>query len=215
VIFVMSLFVAMAAQALACDHPYFPVKEGASWVYLSSSAGLSDSTMTQSESGVTDSSFTLTTVIDDFSQSINWACGPEGLTQMNYASNTAGFEFETINVSGITLPPAADWVAGKEWDSSYEVKGQMVQEGASLDVEGTVMIHQKIVGNETVTVAAGTFETVKVDSTFTMQMVSKVAGMSVPLNFSFNGSSYYVSGVGMVKSTGEGFSTELQSYTIP
>jgi hypothetical protein len=134
---------------------------------------------------------------------------------MNYASNSTGFSFETMSATGITFPPASEWQVDKAWDSSYEVKGSMTREGVAIEVEGTVAIHQTIVAEEPVTVAAGSFDTLKIDSVISMNMSSKVMGVAVPISFTVNSSSYYAKDVGMVKSTGEGYSTELTTYSIP
>lgn len=202
-------------QVFACDYPYFPIRDGASWTYQTTGTGIGNSDMTQTISDVTDSSFSYTTTLTDFTQTVNWQCGDEGLLQMNYASNSSGFTFETLSATGISFPPASEWQVGKEWDSSYEVKGSMVQEGVIVEVEGTVAVHQKIAAEESVTVAAGSFDTLKIDSAITMNLSSKMMGMSIPISLTVNSSSYYAKDVGMVKSLGEGYSSELTTYSIP
>jgi len=78
-------------------------------------------------------------------------------------------------------------------------------------------------GKETITVPAGTFEAVKLQSNSTVDIMSAFAGADAPITFNGTTITWYAPGVGYVKSVengdfgGEAFSatTELQSYSIP
>jgi hypothetical protein len=205
-------------HGLACDHPYFPVREGASWTYRSSGAGI-ETIHTQRISDVTADSFKTTTTFDDVVQETGWRCDERGLSQLDYASDVEDFHLETLETDGVSFPPAEAWAVGASWENSFEVAGSMVQEGMSLSVSGTVTNVERIIAQETVTVAAGTFEAYRVEVATTMQMSSEVMGMTIPLGLSFASTSWYAEGVGLVKSeTDAGVGTvvtELTDYAIP
>jgi len=78
-------------------------------------------------------------------------------------------------------------------------------------------------GTESITVPAGIFEATKIQSNSTIDIVTIFEGIEVPIKFNGTTISWYVPGIGFVKSVengdfgGTAFSatTELQSYNIP
>ena len=78
-------------------------------------------------------------------------------------------------------------------------------------------------GRETITVPAGTFEAVKIQSNSTIDISTSFEGIEVPVKFNGTTISWYVPGIGFVKSVENGdfggtafaATTELQSYSIP
>jgi hypothetical protein len=72
-------------------------------------------------------------------------------------------------------------------------------------------MNRSVMGTEEVTVPAGTYTALKVKSHMTMES----ADLPVPMNTAVDSIEYWVKGVGMVKSVGEGATIEAQSVTLP
>jgi hypothetical protein len=205
----------LLGAALACDHPYFPIREGAGWSYQTSSPGLAPYSYQQSLRDVSAERFTMVSVFDDFTQEITWNCSESGLTATEYGSSTPGFTFETLAVSGVTMPPAGEWRVGTEWENSFEVQGSMTQEGVTVALSGTIATKSRIVAQEQIKVAAGSFTAHKIESQSAMRLVSNVLGMMIPMNFDSISWAWYAEGVGLVRSETDGSVTELTAYSIP
>jgi hypothetical protein len=79
------------------------------------------------------------------------------------------------------------------------------------------------IGNESVTVPAGTFDALKVTVNVTLNVDATYEGITLPVSFSGDYTYWFAPNVGWVKASGTGnvlgssFSdtTELQSYSIP
>jgi len=205
----------LLGAALACDHPYFPIREGASWSYQTSSPGFASYSYQQSLRDVSAEHFTMVSVFDDFTQEITWSCSESGLIATEYGSSAPGFTFETLSVSGVTMPPAGEWRAGTEWENGFKVQGSMTQEGVTVALSGSITTKNRIVAQEQVTVTAGSFTAYKVESQSAMRLTSNVMGMMIPMNFDSTSWAWYVEGVGLVRSEAEGSVTELTAYNIP
>ena len=90
-------------------------------------------------------------------------------------------------------------------------------------VQRDVFSAMQEMGRETITVPAGTFEAVKIQSNSTIDISTSFEGIEVPVKFNGTTISWYVPGIGFVKSVENGdfggtafaATTELQSYSIP
>jgi hypothetical protein len=98
---------------------------------------------------------------------------------------------------GTRRPPADQLKVGTTWNNTVNVTGSM---GSGTAVTGTISTSNKIAAEEKVTVVAGTFDALRVDGTVTEALNSSIAGRTVPLNITMQMSSWYASGVGLVKS---------------
>ena len=95
--------------------------------------------------------------------------------------------------------------------------------GQSAEANGDESATFTALGVESVSVPAGTFEAMKVEVVTTININATFQGTTVPVTFTGTTTSWYVQGVGWVKSvsTSEfgGISSsdtiELQSYSIP
>ena len=94
---------------------------------------------------------------------------------------------------------------GYTWTSTYTLSAEVNLEGFSQTMQIQVSIDHTISAIEAVTVPAGTFpEAYRVDSTGSIEMLMIMGESSNPLSsFAFNFSTWYVEGLGMVKSSSE------------
>lgn len=91
------------------------------------------------------------------------------------------------------------------------------------EAAGTVQMSFNAVGNESVTVPAGTFDALKVNVEVAINVNATYEGITLPVSFSGAYTYWFAPGVGWVKANGTGNvlgssftdTTELQSYKIP
>lgn len=214
----------------ACENPVYPVRQGAAWTYASSGGPNGTFAYTDTITEVRADGFTLTSQFTEFTRAQEWACNPEGLKALQLGGGTtAGIsiqgmtaEFTTLDITGISLPK--EITAGMQWQYALKMQGSVAmpgeQQAQSTGIYTTVM---QEIGRETVRVAAGTFEAVKIQVNSSVDITASFEGVEVPIKFNGISIIWYAPGVGYVKSVengdfgGTAFSavTELQTYTIP
>ena len=217
---------APTAVATLCGVPYYPVRAGLEKQYRVSysTRGLPPATYTETHADITADSFKLRYAFPDLTVDTGWNCTPEGMVALEYGKldfareQNTRFKLETVGRSGVTVPATPVWRVGGTWKSRYEIKSTISagQKGEPQgEGTGTIEIENRIIGEEEVTVAAGKFRALKVESVFKMQMTVRVSTMSVPTSTDMKNISWFAEGVGMVKaeSTGDfaGATTELVS----
>lgn len=191
-----------------CDHRYFPVKEGWVWTYKSSLEG---KTHTITMSKVSDAGFTYTIQFDKGSVDTRWRCDANGLSSpeysgANFGGKTQQLNFKTVDSKGAIIPNNLG--IGSSWTYSFTLEGEMDNSKLTNNMETS----NKVVGLETVTVPAGTFKAVRIESTSTMKMSMNMGGKAkdLPANV-VQSISWYADGVGLVKSVAADITTELVS----
>ncbi len=212
-----------------CTNALWSIKMGASWTYFSSGGPNGDfaytDTITESQAG----SFTLTSTFPSLTLTQKWICTSEGLVAQQLGGGTVGSvsmqnmiaDFTTLEVHGVTLP--RELIAGQQWEYSLSMIGSVAMPGEQSQSPGTFTLTMNNLGSEAISVAAGTFEAVKIQAVFNAQINIDFQGSAVP--YAVNGSSilWYAPGVGYIKSienidfSGTPFTstTELQTYSIP
>ena len=215
----------VADVAGSCANPYYPVREGSTWNYLSTSTVAEDYSFTDTITSVREDGYTLTTGFDGLTRTQEWACKPEGLValQLGGGLSTAGSNLtvETQNASGVTYPTEIN--AGDTWQYKLDFTGTMDIAGQPGDATGSTQSDFTALGLESVTVPAGTFDAMKVQVITTFSADVTFQGVTVPVTFTSTTMSWYTEGVGWVKSessgdfAGQSFTetVELQWYNIP
>jgi hypothetical protein len=213
-----------------CDNVLYPVRQGAAWVYTSAGGPSGSFNYTNSITAVRADGFTLTSQFTDITRTQEWACQPDGLKALQLGDGSAAgisiqdmtAELTTSKITGISLPK--DITSGMQWQYSVALQGTVAMPAdQQSQSKGIYSVSMKEVGKETVTVPAGTFEAIKIQSNSNVDIVATFEGLEVPVKFNGTTITWYAPGVGYVKSVESGdfggttFSaaTELQSYSIP
>lgn len=212
-----------------CSNAYYPVRQGATWNYKSTGGPAGEYSFTDTLTSVREDGFTLSTQFSDLTRTQEWACKPEGLVALQFGGAPAAMlnaqnmqlNLEVSNVSGVTFPDAIS--AGDQWQHSLDLQGDMTVAGEQGTATGNAQTSFTAIGEESVTVPAGTFAAMKIQVDTTLNLNVSYQGLSVPVTFSGSYTYWFVQGVGWVKASGIGrvagssFSetTELQSYSIP
>ncbi len=184
-----------------CANEFFPLRSDKTWKYtITSGDTTSDYSMTFKD--ITENSFTSVQTFPSLTNEVNWQCGENGILSSSFTNlsfdSQKGVSIDTLNVSGVTLPPAKDWAAGKIWDSTYNVQVTINSNGNQVQAQGVIDISNQIAAQESVTVPSGTYANAyRVDSTGEMTIDTMGTKSSTPLVYS----TWYVKDVGMIKSS--------------
>jgi len=216
----------------ACDHPYFPLRPGATWVYEGSSAGEAMS-MTWTVIEVTGDRSSAAAIMqanfsDMFSATYTWQCDSSGIVSFdygNFAFEGLDFEMEDISFttevrdqSGILIPPPGQFAPGASWNSAFTVRTSANMAGFAFTMDFATSSSYTATASESVTVPAGTFSALRVESTGVSTSSNSMApGLDV--SSSSSGTTWYGRGVGWLRmitiDDGERSNWDLVRYTIP
>jgi hypothetical protein len=213
-----------------CTNAYFPTTSGSNWSYSSRGSVLGDYTFTRTEADVSDSAFTmndLTSLGGGTSSSVKWNCQNGNLAALD--SGAASLSVSTSNVKITSTSVTADgynvpntFVAGTTWAEKVTVIGAVQSGTRSLNSQIVSNLNCSAAGSESITVAAGKFDTVKASCTETIGVSELVKATPVPAGAPSNLdiTNWYAKGVGLVKSvrvnntTGNTTTVELTQYKI-
>jgi len=212
-----------------CSNPLFPVKLGATWTYTGTGGTNGDYDFTDTITDVREDGFSLTSQFDDLTRTQEWTCKPEGLAALSFGGGPAGgiftngfqMDLNTSNVQGVNLPKTVN--AGDQWPYSLDFEGDIQLSGTQAHAQGTATFTFTAVGQESVTVPAGTFDAMKIHTDMVLDMQLSLSGISTPVTFTSPTDLWFAPDVGWIKavSTGElmgnsiNETIELQSYNIP
>jgi hypothetical protein len=217
------------ADASLCTNVYYPVRQGATWAYKSTGGPAGEYSFVDTITSVRDSAFTLSTQIGDITRTQEWTCTAEGLTALQLGGAPAAMlnsqniqlSLDTSNGTGVTFPRQTN--PGDQWQQSMDVNGNVTMMNEAAEATGDAQMNFSAIGNESVTVPAGTFDALKVEVNVTLNVNATYGGITLPVSFSGKYTYWFAPNVGWVKASGTGnvlgssFSdtTELQSYSIP
>lgn len=189
----------------SCDHAYYPLKSGSSITYKTISTGPSTSfSMTVVEA--TQASAKLKYHFEpSFDLDSEIACTNEGIRATSYLDMGSAFSggkmsAKTISSYGQLLPQ--DLRVGSVWASGYEVETTTTMPDAVRMGMGsgrsTFHTTNTAMGEVTVTVPAGTFTALKVESK--MKIHTVLGARMPPMDSESTTYNYFVRGKGLVKS---------------
>jgi len=206
-----------------CYHPYFPITEDAYWTYQESTG----EGYTLRVADIGQDSFTLVQEMttDNTLFSAEWYCSESGILSGSFSQfdflNMSGeeedmpeFVVDSFEWDGETLPAPKLLIPGYQWTTTYQMRGEFNLEDFPQTLLASISIEYEVGAIEEVTVPAGTFpEAVRVDSDGIVEMVLELGETAMPFTTSdFNSSTWYVEGVGMVKTSDQftGFSNMVE-----
>ncbi|MBL8100178.1 MAG: hypothetical protein JNK81_13425 [Anaerolineales bacterium] len=213
-----------------CDNPIYPVKQNATWTYFNTGGPSGDFTYTDTITEVRPDGFTLTTTFEGLTRTQKWACETGGLKALEYgggptaaiSTQDVNMQFSTLQVTGVSLPK--EIVPGMQWLYSLTLEGgTTMPDGSQTKSSGTFNVTMQEMGSETITVPAGTFETIKFQATTTLDIVGEFQGIQVPMKITGSTITWFAPNIGQIKSISNSdfggapftLTTELQSYNIP
>jgi hypothetical protein len=227
----------------ACDHPYFPLREGARWVYYDSSDVYYYHWEVETVSGdMQNANAVMQVYITEFDQpsaeqkqaatqiEYNWVCSAEKgivsfdlatLNVANMGDDSFTMTMENVEGEGVLLPPADVLQPGYTWEmtinSDFNAESFM---GATGSMQSTDFY--TVLSTDPVEVNGETFEGLQFQRQFDNDMQLMLNGVEVALpNIDFDFETYTVmaKGIGYVKLDSDSdFGTtglQLIRYNIP
>ncbi len=208
------------AAATACDHPFMPLRTGASWTFDSNEGPLTWSISSASGSGTT-ASATMDIAVAGVALTTHWICDTGGIRSYDFGS-LSEFQFgevaqiDVVDSSGTWLPAVENLTPGYSWSNSFTTVISVPAAGISADITTTTSESWTVVGMETVVVPAGSFDALRIDGTSDVTMSGMLVGIP---GFSSSQSYWFAEGIGIVRftSSSEGYSSsgELAAYSVP
>jgi hypothetical protein len=217
------------AEQSLCANLYYPVRQGTTWTYKSTGGPAGEYSFTDTITSVRDDGFTLSTQIGGLTRTQEWTCTAEGLAALQLGGAPAAMlnsqniqlNLDLNNTTGVTFPRQIN--PGDQWQQTMDVAGNVTMMNEEAEASGNAQMSFSTVGNESVTVPAGTFDALKVEVDVTLNVNATYEGLTLPVSFTGEYTYWFAPNVGWVKASGTGnvlgssFSdtTELQSYSIP
>jgi hypothetical protein len=218
-----------ASPQSLCTNLYYPVRQGATWTYKSTGGPAGEYSFTDTITSARQDGFTLSTQIGQLTRLQEWTCTAEGLLALQLGGAPAAMlnsqniqlNLDINNATGVTFPSQIG--PGSQWQQSMDVTGNVTAFNEEAEAAGTVQMSFNAIGNESVTVPAGTFEALKVEVGISLNVNATYEGITLPVSFTGNYTYWFAPNVGWVKASGTGNvfgnsftdTTELQSYNIP
>ena len=203
----------------ACDHPYFPLRQGATWTFTGD--GFTYSWAVSAVSGdLNNATATIEMAFEGGSSSFEWNCSSEGVFSYDYGSISADSlgtigSYSVTSTSGARFPPAAELEAGASWTSEYAATFETSVEGLSMTFSIQTQESHSAGAQQSLTTGLGTFDAIPISSSTSTSSTSEFG------SFTSTSTSvcWFARGVGMLScdSDSEGFSShsELVSYSVP
>ncbi len=213
-----------------CDNGLYPVKQGATWAYVSAGGPNGSFAYTDTISDVRADGFTLASQYADTRRAQEWRCLSDGLQALQIGGGSAAgistqgimADFNALKVTGVSLP--REITQGAQWQYVLTMAGSMEMPGVQQSPsKGSYSVTMQALGKETITVPAGVFDAVKFQANSNVDIMTDFQGIQVPVKYNGVSLIWYAPGVGYIKSVENGdfsgavfsITTELQSYTIP
>jgi hypothetical protein len=179
----------VAEQGL-CTNAYYPVRQGATWSYKSTGGPAGEYSFTDTITSVRDDGFTLSTRIRDLIRTQEWTCTAEGLTALQLGGAPAAMldsqniqlSLDVTNASGVSFPNRIN--PGDQWQQTADVQGHVTFMNEEAEASGSILMNFNAIGNESVTVPAGSFEALRVDVDVTLNVDASYEGIILPVSFS-------------------------------
>ena len=211
-----------SGQQTACDHPYFPLREGATWVYFE--AAESDYhhwEVVSVEGNLQNATAVMTSHIGEFSEltesnkqemisiEYNWICSAsEGIVSFDLAvleiPQIGGQEFEMtmtlIEGEGVLLPPSEQLEPGFSWTMIIQTEFSIP---ALMNAAGTMVATDTytVLNKELVDLNGQSFEGLQYQRDFSTKMEFSLSGLATSMQneaLDFQSVNLLAKGVGFV-----------------
>ncbi len=209
----------------SCKNPLYPVVEGATYSYTTTSQ-LGGTSYTKTVSAVQSDGFTVTEVFKTgTTQTREWKCTADGLVSLapvggssdTVTSPSTNVTLSSTTNTGVTFPTAV--TQGQTWTQTFTDTGKISRNGVDIATETVTTQTFTANGMESVTVPAGTFNAMKITVHADVKMTETLQGQSRTSDIPSDSTLWYAPGVGEVKAAGSALgltgTTELTSYKIP
>ncbi len=222
--------VAPAPASGGCSNTYFPTSSGSTWSYSSRGSALGPYTYTNTVADVSDTGFTvnmLSSLAQGTNSSVKWNCQNGNLAALDAGAGSLSVSTSKVKITstsitadGFNVPNT--FASGTTWSEKVTIIGTVQTGSRTLDSQIAADLNCTATGAESITVPAGTFDTVKATCTETIGIAEIIQATPIPAGApsTLDITNWYAKGIGLVKSvrvnnTAGGTTTvELTQYKI-
>ncbi len=199
-----------ASGSGGCANTYFPVSTGTNWSYSSTGGALGAYTYTMTVADVSNNGFTTSeqsSLGTGTASIVKWKCKDGKLAALDAGSNSlsmSGSKFSmtsnSVTADGFNIPNTFD--IGTTWSEKVTIRGTVQAGTRTMDSQIVSKVDCSAVGVDTITVPAGTFNTVKATCSQTVAVSALVQGTPMPAGapVAVSITNWYAKGVGLVQS---------------
>lgn len=217
----------------ACDHPYMPLRQGATWTYTDSMEGTLVWEITDVQGDLQEATATMQMNIpgEDFTLQYTWECSADGgLVSFDFGSQGLGqmdmeveMQMTVEEGNGQFLPPEEDLEPGYTWDSLYNNTFIFTtdESGEEIEFTGDMANDQTstILTTEPLTIAGITTAGLQIEQVSAIAMTMQFLDQSISDEIATSNLLELGRGIGIVRQTSTtdfGDTTmELQEWYIP
>jgi hypothetical protein len=203
----------------ACDHPYFPLREGAHWDYsYDGTPATWDVTSVTGDLSAAPATVVIET--EGITITYTWACGADGIFYyqagvFDFSELGGSFAAELSSQSGSPLPPPEAFIPGASWTSAYTMTMNFEVEGTSFSIINEIEETHTAGELQEMTTTAGTFDVIPISTSGT----TTTSSFGSTFTNTSNGTCAFAVGVGWLGcntvAAGETSVSELVSYSVP
>ena len=196
----------------ACNHPYYPIRDGAVYRYLLTAPGIENTEMTVQYRVTGPDSFVTTQTYAGINTEAEWTCTEGGLLRTTLGLSgldMAGMEYTVDNMSGMTFPPPEQFQVGETWQNTFSMSGEMAMEGLAITMSIEAVTDNVLAAFEPVTTPAGEFDAAKIDTATTIDInmdmgdLPAMPGMPGLTGMTLSTAMWLAEDVGMIKTVSE------------
>lgn len=212
----------------ACDHPYLPLRPGATWTY-ETSEGLIIWEVVDVQGDMNEATAQLKVTVGDISLDYQWQCtAGQGLSAFDFANLTSApvgldMTIEQVSIDGQFLLPPQEMVVGASWTAELlgTVSYSQQIEEMSIEVTGDMKTVQQhtIASANPVEFDGQSVPGLQVDQASTITLMLSLMGTSTEQVIPIDNNYELGIGIGIVRqSSVTDFGTEtmnLVSYSVP
>ncbi len=208
----------------ACDHPYLPLRSGATWTY-STENGPTTWTVGSVTGDATSASAEVAVSTGAVQLTWHFQCDASGITSYDFGSISSSqsgvfIALKVTDHSGVLLPPVELLVPGYNWSNAYTLEIGFSGAGSKAGGTSSRSEQYSVASANPVTVNGQSFDGLQLSlsGTSTIQ-ISAGAQSAPPITTSDTGTWTLARGVGIVQTTFQtenvSSRSELTSYSIP
>lgn len=212
----------------ACDHPYLPLRPGATWTYEVSEGTLIWEVV-DVQGNMNEATAVLSVTVGDISLDYQWQCAAgQGLSSFDFANLTsapAGLDMtiEQVGVDGQFLLPPEEMVVGASWTAELlgTVSFSQEVEGTSVEATGDMKTVQEhtILSADPVEFDGQSVPGLQLEQVNTITLMLSLMGTSVEQTIDINNRYDLGYGIGIIsQASTTDFGTEMMKlveYSIP
>ena len=217
----------------ACDHPYWPMREGARWVFRSADGADLTWEIIEVNGDLQNAEATMQMTTGDpenaLTFSYTWECSADGgLVSFDFAGQNfeqvgLDMDMQVTSGTGAFLPAPELLQPGYTWESTLDstFSFMMAEGDAEMTISGAMTNEttNSITGTEPVSFDGTTVDGLQIEQASDMAMTMDMLGSSTTTDLSMGSSMVLGRGIGMISQTNStefgNVTTELVEVSIP